>query len=88
MASEVKATENSVTYEGEKEEGKLDEARSLSFEESVRFAAIALDRLIGKKVVDCEAIASKWSENSLNYELRAHFPSTTEAKASKVSEWS
>ena len=130
VASEAKASENSVNYEEDKEEGKLDEARALSLEESVRFAASALDRLTGEEscpkpsaislnydepvlkllsqglpqrlrakrwpaskgakveskgnseVVDCEAIGLKRSENSLNYELRAQFPSTTEAKAS------
>ena len=49
MTKEAKSSENSVSYEGEKEEGKLDEARALSFEESVRFAASAVDRLMEKE---------------------------------------
>ena len=41
-----------------------------------------------QKVVDCDAIDLKRSGNSLNYELRAQCPSTTEATASEVSKWS
>ena len=53
---EAKASENSVNYGGEKEEGKLDEARALSFEES------AVDRLMEKE--SC----AKPSAISLNYD--------------------